>query len=348
MKKRISVDTFKRFYTLKTHKIYSLPIVILMPHSRCNCRCVMCDIWKGNNNVQQLEEDHIKKLLESFSKYNTREVVMSGGEALMNPNFFRLCDIIKSKKIKITVLSTGLLLKKYAAEIISKTDEVIVSLDGSKEVHDKIRNIPNAFDKLKEGVQELKKLNRDYRVTGRSVIQKSNYDDFPNIVDAAKEIGLDQISFLTADVTTDAFNRAEQWSGEKVGEIKLSLDEVKKLKEIIESLIITHSKDFTSGFIAESPDKIRRFYHYYAAYHGLSSFPEITCNAPWVSTVIEADGTVRPCFFHKKIGNINENSLPDILNAKESISFRKNLDMAENPICKKCVCYLSLSPFAKV
>jgi len=348
MNKTITIDTFKRFYTLKTNKIFSLPIVILMPHSRCNCRCVMCDIWKGNSNIQQLEEDHVKKLLESFAKYSTREVVMSGGEALMHPNFFRLCEIIKSRDIKITVLSTGLLLKKYASELISKTNEVIVSLDGSREVHDEIRNIPNAFDKLKEGVQELKKLKRDYRVTARSVIQKSNFEDFPNIVDAAKGIGLDQISFLTADVTTDAFNRAEIWNEEKVGEIKLTLDEVKKLKEIIESLIKTHSKDFNSGFIAESPDKIRRFYHYYAAYHGLSSFPKIRCNAPWVSTVIEADGTVRPCFFHKKIGNINENSLPEILNSDESISFRKNLDMAENPICKKCVCYLNLSPFAKV
>ena len=348
MKKRITIDTLKRFYTLKTHKIYSLPIVILMPHSRCNCQCVMCDIWKGNNNVQQLDEGHIKKLLESFAKYKTREVVMSGGEALMHPNFFRLCEIIKSRNIKIIVLSTGLLLKKYASEIISKTDEVIVSLDGSREVHDKIRNIPNAFDKLKVGVQELKRLKRNYKITGRSVIQKSNFEDFPNIVEAAKEIGLDQISFLTADVTTDAFNRAEQWNDNKVGEIKLSLDEVKKIKKIIESLITTHSNDFASGFIAESPDKIRRFYNYYAAYHGSNNFPKIRCNAPWVSTVIEADGTVRPCFFHKKIGNINGNSLPDILNSDESISFRKNLDIGEDPICKKCVCYLNLSPFAKV
>ena len=23
-----------------------LPILILYPHNRCNCRCVMCDIWK--------------------------------------------------------------------------------------------------------------------------------------------------------------------------------------------------------------------------------------------------------------------------------------------------------------
>ncbi len=74
-----------------------------MPHSRCNCRCVMCDIWKGNNNVKQLEESDITKMLDSFRKLNTKEVVMSGGEALMHPNFFRLCEIIKSRKIKITL-----------------------------------------------------------------------------------------------------------------------------------------------------------------------------------------------------------------------------------------------------
>jgi MoaA/NifB/PqqE/SkfB family radical SAM enzyme len=348
MKKTFSIDTLKRIYTEKSHRIYSLPIVILMPHSRCNCRCVMCDIWKGNNNVKQLEEKDVEKLLVSLNKFNTKSIVMSGGEALMHPNFFRLCEIIKAHKIKISILSTGLLLKKYAEEIISMTDEVIISLDGSKEVHNRIRNIPNAYEKLKEGVHSIKLLKKNYRITGRSVIQKLNFTDFPNIVDAAKDIGLDQISFLTADVTTDAFNREVLWGEEKVEEIKLSIEDVKLFKEIIESLINSHSKDFERKFIAESPDKIRRFYQYYAAYHGLSDFPEIRCNAPWVSTVIEADGTVRPCFFHHKIGNIHDNNLTDIINSDSSIFFRKNLDMSNDPICKKCVCYLNLSPFAKV
>ena len=56
------IDVINRYRTLKTNKIFSMPIIILMPHSRCNCRCVMCDIWKGNNNVQQLEESDIEKL----------------------------------------------------------------------------------------------------------------------------------------------------------------------------------------------------------------------------------------------------------------------------------------------
>jgi MoaA/NifB/PqqE/SkfB family radical SAM enzyme len=308
----------------------------------------MCDIWKGNNNVKQLEEKDIEKLLESLQKLNTKLVVMSGGEALMHPNFFKLCEIIKTRKIKITLLSTGLLLKKYATEIITHIYEVIISLDGSREIHDKIRNIPFAFDKLKEGVLELKKLNPKFRVTARCVIQKENFKDFPNIVDAAREIGLDQISFLTADVTTDAFNRAELWDDQKAGEVKLSREELDGFKVVIESLIISHSKDFKTNFIAESPDKIRRFYQYYAAYYNESKFPEMKCNAPWVSTVIEADGSVRPCFFHQVIGDIRENSLAEIINSEKSISFRKNLDVTTNSICEKCVCYLNLSPFAKL
>ena len=342
------LEIVKRYATLKNHRIYTMPIIILMPHSRCNCRCVMCDIWKGNNNVQQLEESDVEKLLNSLITLKTKLVVMSGGEALMHPNFFRLCDIIRSYKIKISILSTGLLLKKYANEIIAKTNEVIVSLDGSQGVHDKIRNIPEAFNKLKDGVAEIKNLNKEYRVTARCVVQKANFKDLPNIVDAAKDIGLDQISFLNADVSTDAFNRPNLWEDDKVKEVRLSRDEVDQFKEVIENLINTHSQDFKIGFIAESPEKLRRFYNYYAAFHGLCNFPTVTCNAPWVSAVIEADGSVRPCFFHAKIGNIRDSTLTESLNSSRSISFRKNLDTSTNPICKKCVCSLNLSPLAKL
>lgn len=348
MKRPTPNEILKHFLSLRTNKIYTLPIVILMPHSRCNCRCVMCDIWKENATVQQLGESDIEELLFSLKKLKTRLVVMSGGEALMHPNFFRLCDILHSRKIKITILSTGLLLKKYAEEIIAKTNEVIVSLDGSQVVHDKIRNIPDAFKKLKDGVAELKNLNKDYRVTARCVLQKANFNDLPNIVDAAHEIELDQISFLSADVSTDAFNRPDLWEDDKINEVRLSLNEVDQFQEIIENLINTHTKDFKNGFIAESPDKLRRFYNYYAAFHGLCDFPTVTCNAPWVSAVIDADGSVRPCFFHKKIGNIKNQDLVDILNSENSITFRNNLDIKTNSICKKCVCSLNLSPLAKL
>ena len=75
-----------------------------------------------------------------------------------------------------------------------------------------------------------------------------------------------------------------------------------------------------------------------------NDFPYKKCNAPWVSTVVEADGTVRPCFFHEPIGNIKEASLDNIINSETAIDFRKSLDVAKNETCLKCVCYLNLRP----
>src|SRR6476469_6617433 len=129
--------TFKRYRSLQTHKISDMPVVILMPHSACNCRCVMCDIWKDNKNLKQLNEDDIKDLLISLKKMGTQQVLMSGGEALLNPNFFRFCEILKKENIKISLLSTGLTLKKNAAALVRWVDDVIISLDGNEATHDR-------------------------------------------------------------------------------------------------------------------------------------------------------------------------------------------------------------------
>ena len=336
--------TFHRYRTLQTHKISALPIVILMPHSACNCKCVMCDIWKDNKNLKQLTEKDIESLLSSLKKFGTQEVVMSGGEALLNPNFFRFCEILQKEKIKITLLSTGLTLKRNTDEVLKFVNNIIVSLDGNEDVHDYIRNIPGAYKKLKEAAQHIKSINPSYRITGRTVIHKLNFKHWPSIIESAKEIGLNQISFLPADVSSHAFNREILWNATKQHEILLAKDELEELQTVINK-IIEHSKtDFENHFIAESPEKLRKIYFYYAAFYGLNSFPYKKCNAPWVSTVIEADGTVRPCFFHNEIGNIRENSLDNILNSESAINFRKTLDTDTNSTCVKCVCYLNLPP----
>src|ERR1700730_15102033 len=114
---------FKRYRTLQTDRISALPIVILMPHSACNCRCVMCDIWKDNKNLKQLAADDISNLLGALKKFGTRQVVMSGGEALLNTNFFRLCEILKEQQFRITLLSTGLSIKKNLARLLEWVDE---------------------------------------------------------------------------------------------------------------------------------------------------------------------------------------------------------------------------------
>ena len=127
----------------------------------------MCDIWKANNDKREIAVEELQRHMTHFIKLKVREVVFSGGEALMHSNLWKLCSFFKESKIKITILSTGLLLQKNAIEIISNCDEVIVSLDGSQSVHDKIRNIPDVYVKLADGIKELKKLNPDFKISGR-------------------------------------------------------------------------------------------------------------------------------------------------------------------------------------
>ena len=342
------VDIAKRRLTLTTHRIHTLPVVVLMPHSRCNCRCVMCDIWKANRNGYTLAAADLEAHLDDLQRLRVRQVVLSGGEALMHPNLFVLCDVLKSLDVKITLLSTGLLLKRYAAEVVHGCNEVIVSLDGSRAIHDAIRRVPRAFERLAEGVAAMKVLDPGFRVTARCVIQHANYADLPNIIDAAHEIGLDGLSFLAADVSTEAFNRPEGWDGERIAEVALSVDEVNDFERILEAVFDAYAAYFASGFIAESPEKLRQLARYFAALHGEGDFPETHCNAPWVSTVIEADGTVRPCFFHRPLGNIHEQPLASILNAEPALTFRRTLNVKHDAVCRRCVCTLYLRPTASI
>lgn len=336
--------TYKRFRSLQTDRISALPIVLLMPHSACNCRCVMCDIWQGNQQLNQLTEADVIEIISSLKKLGTSQVVFSGGEALLHQNFFRFCEILKKERMKVSLLSSGLTIKKYAVQLVEWVDEIILSLDGDENTHDLIRNIPNAFYKLAEGIAAVKAIDPSYKISARTVIHRLNFRNWPNIIDSAKRIGLDKISFLPADVSSQAFNRVINWGPERRDEILLQQDELPKLRSIVENILSGFINDIKAGYIVETPQKIENIYFYYAAFYGYNKFPWKKCNAPWVSAVVEADGTVRPCFFHEAYGNVKTASLDKIINSQKAIEFRKQLDIAKNETCKKCVCYLNLRP----
>ena len=337
-------QTYKRFRTLQTDRITSLPIVILMPHSACNCRCIMCDIWKGNQNLQQLQEGDISALLSTLKKLGTKRVLMSGGEALLNNNFFKLCEILQKESIRITLLSTGLTLKKNAADLVRWVDDIIVSLDGDETTHDTIRNINGAFKKLQEGIQQIRCLSPGYSIKSRTVIHRLNFEKWIAIINTAKMLGINQVSFLPADVSSHAFNRQQTWDIARQQEILPREKELSELQIIIDWITENYHTEWAPGFIAEQPGKLQQIHDYYAAFYNKNPFPYKKCNAPWVSTVVEADGTVRPCFFHEAMGNIHTASLDTILNSEAAIGFRKNLDVSTNSTCIKCVCSLNLPP----
>jgi Fe-coproporphyrin III synthase len=323
--------------------ITQLPILILFPHSRCNCRCVMCDIWRSTTK-SELAADDVARWIEEWRELGVRRVVLSGGEALMHSHLWQLCDVLRAADIGITLLSTGLLLRRHAAELVRRCDDVVVSVDGPQSVHDAIRNVPRGYERLADGVAAVKAANATVQVTGRCTIQRANFHVLRATVAAARSIGLDRISFLAADVSSDAFNRPGGWDDARATQVALDASDLPLLAAEIDALERECAADFQSGFIAESPDKLRRrLTQYYSALLGAGDFFPNDCNAPWVSSVIESDGTVRPCFFQPPLGNIHTaGGLTAILNSADAIAWRRGLDVRRNAICRKCVCTLSL------
>ncbi|MEI9985251.1 MAG: radical SAM protein [Aliidongia sp.] len=241
-----------------SHRLHRIPVVTLMPHSRCNCRCVMCDIWKANHNGTSFDPVALDSLVDDFARLRVGRVVLSGGEALLHPNLWRLCRALKALPLRITLLSSGLLLARHAEGITQYCDDVIVSLDGPEEVHNRIRGVRNAFGALADGVAALRRLSSNFPVDGRCVVQRANFRDLAATIDSARGIGLDHISFLPADTASTAFNRAEPWDAERAGEIALTADESTEFAGVIETLIATRAADFAEGFIRETPERLRR------------------------------------------------------------------------------------------
>jgi MoaA/NifB/PqqE/SkfB family radical SAM enzyme len=319
--------------------IHDLPVLVVHAHSSCNCRCIMCDIWKTQEGKAFRKAD-LEPHLASIRQLGVRWVVFSGGEPLMNPELPALCEILRAENIRLTLLTTGLLLQKCASAVAAGFDDVIVSLDGPPEIHDKIRRVERAFTLLEAGVKAVREQRPEMRITARTTVQKANHCHLRETVHAARRLNLNGISFLAADLTSSAFNRPLLWSTSRQEEIGLSLVELGALEGEIEALIQETGRESECGFIAETPEKLRRVARQFRVQLGLKTAESPICNAPWVSAVIETDGTVRPCFFHAAIGNLRGGSLETIVNGEAGRAFREHLDIANNAICRRCVCSL--------
>jgi MoaA/NifB/PqqE/SkfB family radical SAM enzyme len=325
---------------IEQHRLTQLPVLVLHAHTSCNCRCVMCDIWKTKDS-RSLSSADLRPHLESIRRLGVRWVVFSGGEPLLNGEWPQLCSTFRQEGIRVTLLTTGLLLGKQAAQVAELFDDVIVSLDGPERIHDAIRRVDKAFALLRRGVAALRQQRPSLPITARTTVQKANHAHLRETCAGAKQLNLNGISFLAADLTSEAFNRPSGWSPNRQSEVALSVEQVAVLETEIESLIANNGEDIHSGFIAESPEKLRRIVTHFRAHLGLDRTKSPRCNAPWTSAVVETDGTVRPCFFHPPVGNIHRASLEEVVNGNQALAFRSRLDIPNNAICERCVCSLN-------
>jgi Fe-coproporphyrin III synthase len=326
-----------------THRTLALPLLIYFPTARCNSRCISCNWWQADG-ATDLAIDEVRVLADELPTLRTRLVLFSGGEPLLRREVFEMADLFRARGIKLHLLTSGLFLEKFAEPIAARFEQVTISLDGpTQALYQEIRGV-DALALVERGVAHLRKTASGLPIRARSTLHRHNFAELPRLIDKAKQMKLTQVSFLTADVTSEAFGRRNMSDTQG-----LLLDEyqVQEFSAVVEDCIRTYALDFDTHFIAESPERLRRLPKYYAAQLGLCDFPSTACNAPWTSAVVEADGAVRPCYFHPAVGNIREKRLGAIL-SEEMVTFRRGLNVEENQTCRKCVCTLNVGMRSKL
>jgi MoaA/NifB/PqqE/SkfB family radical SAM enzyme len=316
-----------------TNRTIALPVVVFFPTGRCNSRCVSCDWWRTSGE-NDLAVDEVARIAAELPGLKTRVVLFSGGEPLFRPDVFELAELFAAQGMDLHLLTSGIMLERVAHQVARRFARVIVSLDSATEDGYRAVRGVGALTAVERGVAMLRSIAPALPVTARSTLHRLNFRELPALVSHARAMALDGISFLAADVSSSAFAREH---ADDVQRLRLDRDEVAEFADLVERTIAECEDDFASGFIAESPDRLRRLPRYYAALNGVSRFPEVRCNAPYVSAVIEADGRVRPCFFHEPIGSVRERSFATIV--RENLpAFRSLLSVGANPVCQRCVC----------
>jgi len=113
-----------------TNRTLVLPLLIFFPTGRCNSRCISCDWWK-QSGADDLSIDEIRDIAAELPPLGTRVVVFSGGEPLLRPEVFDAADAFRASGATLHLLTSGVLLERFAERVARYFARVCVSLDAS-------------------------------------------------------------------------------------------------------------------------------------------------------------------------------------------------------------------------
>lgn len=309
-----------------------LPLVTLFLSERCNSRCITCDYWRHGRAELNLEA--VRGLLPSLHRLGTATVLLSGGEPLLNREWADIAALLAGEGFGVWLLTSGLSLAKHARRAGELFQTITVSLDGTNPAtYAAIRGV-DAFDVVCRGIRAAADIG--IRVTVRVTLQRANFRQLASFVDLTRALGAHQVSFLAVDVANPhAFARQDGFQSD----LALRPGELEELATLLAALERDHGEAFSSGFIAESPRKLRRILQYFSAVCGFDAYPPVHCNAPEFSAVIDARGRVSPCFFIAGPDDASAlDGLEQALDRPDMAALRATIRAGGRRECHTCVC----------
>jgi len=347
----------KHVQNLFGDRLRTLPLVVLYLTDGCNSRCVTCDIWR--NPRRNLRMEIVEQVAAEVQPLGVRWVILSGGEAMQHPQWPQMAARLREAGARVFLLTNGLLVRKQLDDVIQNVDELIVSLDGgTAATYAAIRGV-DGFDLVLDGMRAASAAG--VRVTTRTTVQRANYHELAQIIEAAKAAGAVSISFLPVDVS-NPFAFGPRFEGTTLPLVAslgpdapaehgppaaaLTSDDIVALERVLDEVESRFAADFASRRLAESPAKLRWLPAYFRAVLGQGDFPHVRCNAPHTSAIIEVDGRLRPCYFLPSWGRLNGRPLAEAVNDVPALALRDAYRHGQREECGRCVCPLYKGPRA--
>lgn len=159
----------------------------------CNLYCKFCPHWTYTPK-DELSTAQFLKFMQEARDLGVVVNAFEGGEPLLRDDLPILMKESKILGMMNTVITNGTLLEKRKEEIIPYVDAIVISIDGEKETHDKIRGKPGTYDKAIKAASEI---SSECKLVISSVINKLNLNELESIAKIGNELD-SPVSFCPA------------------------------------------------------------------------------------------------------------------------------------------------------
>jgi Fe-coproporphyrin III synthase len=307
-----------------------LRLLVLAVSDRCDQTCAHCDIWRGEAAGRGLSLEERLRIVDEALDAGVEQALLTGGEPLLAADLWPVAERLRAGGARLMLASNGMLLGRYASQVGALFHEVYVSLDGATPAtHDGLRGVP-ALERLGAGLDALRAAAPAVRRVARCTLHAGNLGELAAIVAAARRLGFDHASFLPLDASSGAF-------GGRPGQRAALLPDAAAVASFRRAVDALEAEGVLGdGFVLESAEKLRRLGRHLDASAGRARFERPGCDSPWWSSVVEADGALRPCFFHEPVGDAREG----LRALRGSEAYRAALSRIRRPnaTCERCVC----------
>ena len=306
--------SFSFFLSAVTHKeiIWGIPPVLTIePTNLCNLHCPLCTTGSGEmaRDRGRMSLDTFQKIIDLIGEDIFFLLVYHQGEPYMNKNFFDIVKLAKQKNIYVTTSTNG---HYFTDQNIEKTinsglDSMIVSLDGiTQDTYQKYR-VGGQLERVLEGTKNL------------IAAKKRSRSHIPNVA----------LQFLVM-----------KHNEHEIPELKKLADQLGVDRLLIKNIEIRSLREAAEWL--PSDNKFRR-YDYSGDQLIVKNVHKKSCTRPWLSTLINWDGTFVPCCFDKNgeypMGNIHQLiDINQMWKGKEFSRFRDALlqNRQSINICRNC------------